>query len=53
MPVLQSRSFGDLYVEANIETPINLSNNQKNFYQSFMIVCRKVIAQKLKNMKIF
>ena len=53
MPVLQSRSFGDLYVEADIETPINLSNNQKNFYQNFMIVCRKAIAQKLKNMKIF
>ena len=29
MPILQSRSYGDLYVEAEIETPINLSNNQK------------------------
>ena len=29
MPVLQARSFGDLYVEAEIETPVNLSKNKK------------------------
>lgn len=29
MPVLQSRSYGDLYVEADVETPVNLSNKQK------------------------
>ena len=35
MPVLQSRNFGDLYVEAEVETPINLSNKQKKILSEF------------------
>ena len=35
MPVLQGRNYGDLYVEAEIETPINLSNSQKKLIADF------------------
>ena len=35
MPILQSREFGDLYVEADIETPVNLSNSQKKLLSEF------------------
>ena len=35
MPVLQSRNYGDLYVEAEIETPVNLSNRQKKIIAEF------------------
>ncbi len=35
MPVLQTRSYGDLYVEAEIETPVNLSNKQKKLISEF------------------
>ena len=35
MPVLQSRSYGDLYVEAEVETPVNLSNKQKKMLSDF------------------
>ena len=35
MPVLQSRSFGDLYVEAEVETPIILSIKQKKMLSEF------------------
>ena len=35
MPVLQTRSYGDLYVEADIETPVNLSNKQKKLIAEF------------------
>ena len=35
MPVLQSRSYGDLYVEAEVETPVNLSNKQKKMLAEF------------------
>ena len=35
MPIIQSRSFGDLYVEAEVETPVNLSNKQKKLIAEF------------------
>ena len=35
MPILQSRTYGDLYVEAEIETPIDLSNKQKKLIAEF------------------
>ena len=35
MPVLQSRNYGDLYVEAEIETPVNLSTKQKKLISEF------------------
>ena len=35
MPILQARSFGDLYVEAEIETPVNLSTKQKKLISEF------------------
>ena len=35
MPVLQSRNYGDLYVEAEVETPINLSNKQRIILADF------------------
>ena len=35
MPVLQARNYGDLYVEAEIETPVNLSTKQKKLIAEF------------------
>ena len=35
MPILQGRGYGDLYVEAEVETPINLSNKQKKMLAEF------------------
>ncbi len=35
MPVLQGRGFGDLYVEVNVEVPINLSSKQKKAFSVF------------------
>ena len=35
MPILQTRSYGDLYVEAEIETPVNLSTKQKKLISEF------------------
>ncbi len=35
MPVLQARHYGDLYVEAEIETPVNLSTKQKKLISEF------------------
>ena len=35
MPILQTRSFGDLYVEAEVETPVNLTNKQKKMISEF------------------
>ena len=35
MPILQARSYGDLYVEAEIETPVNLSTKQKKLISEF------------------
>ncbi len=35
MPVLQARDYGDLYVEAEIETPVNLSTKQKKLISEF------------------
>ena len=29
MPVLRSESFGDMYIEVHVETPVNLSSKQK------------------------
>ena len=53
MPVLQSRSFGDLYVEANIETPINLSNNQKKLLSEFHDSLQKSNSPKVKKYENF
>ncbi len=35
MPIIQSRTYGDLYVEAEVETPTNLSNKQKKLIAEF------------------
>ena len=35
MPILQGRGYGDLYVEAEVETPVNLSNKQKKILAEF------------------
>ena len=35
MPVLRSREFGDLYVQANVETPQNLTRRQRELLQEF------------------
>ena len=53
MPVLQSRSFGDLYVEADIETPINLSNNQKKLLSEFHDSLQKSNSPKVKKYENF
>jgi molecular chaperone DnaJ len=35
MPVLRSREFGDLYIQANVETPQNLTKRQKELLGEF------------------
>jgi molecular chaperone DnaJ len=35
MPRMNSKTFGDLYIHANVETPVNLTNAQKELIQSF------------------
>ena len=35
MPVIQSRRYGDLYIEAEVEIPSNLSNKQKKIIAEF------------------
>ena len=35
MPVLRSREFGDLYIQANVETPQNLNKRQKELLNEF------------------
>ena len=35
MPVLRSRDFGDLYVQANVETPQNLTRRQRELLMEF------------------
>jgi molecular chaperone DnaJ len=35
MPVLRSRDFGDLYIQANVETPQNLTRRQKELLAEF------------------
>ncbi len=35
MPVLRSRDFGDLYIQANVETPQNLTRRQRELLMEF------------------
>ena len=35
MPVLRSREFGDLYIQANVETPQNLTRRQRELLAEF------------------
>ncbi len=35
MPVLRSREFGDLYIQANVETPQNLTKRQRELLSEF------------------
>jgi molecular chaperone DnaJ len=35
MPILRSREFGDLYIQANVETPQNLTKRQRELLQEF------------------
>ena len=35
MPILRSRDFGHLYVQANVETPQNLTRRQRELLQEF------------------
>jgi molecular chaperone DnaJ len=35
MPVLRSREFGDLYIQANVETPQNLTKKQRELLAEF------------------
>ena len=35
MPNIRGRSYGDLYIELNIETPVNLNENQKSLLIEF------------------
>jgi molecular chaperone DnaJ len=35
MPILRSRNFGDLYIQAVVETPQNLSRRQRELLQEF------------------
>ncbi len=35
MPNIRGSSYGDLYIELNLETPINLNENQKNLLKEF------------------
>ena len=35
MPVLRTRDFGDLYIQANVETPQNLTKRQRELLEEF------------------
>ena len=35
MPILRSRDFGDLYIQANVETPQNLTRRQRELLMEF------------------
>ena len=35
MPNIRGNSYGDLYIELNIETPVNLNENQKDLLREF------------------
>ena len=35
MPQMRGRGYGDMYVQAMVETPVNLSKNQKELLQQF------------------
>jgi molecular chaperone DnaJ len=35
MPILRSRDFGDLYIQANVETPQNLTRRQRELLVEF------------------
>ena len=35
MPILRQNGSGDLYLEAFVETPVNLSSNQKELLKKF------------------
>ena len=35
MPVLRSRDVGDLYIQANVETPQNLTRRQRDLLAEF------------------
>jgi len=35
MPTLRSRDFGDLYIQANVETPQNLTRRQRELLTEF------------------
>jgi molecular chaperone DnaJ len=35
MPVLRARDFGDLYIQANVETPQNLTKRQRELLAEF------------------
>ena len=35
MPGLNSRSYGDLYIQASVETPVNLSKKQRELLEEF------------------
>jgi molecular chaperone DnaJ len=35
MPNIRGSSYGDLYIELNIETPVNLNEKQKDLLKEF------------------
>jgi molecular chaperone DnaJ len=37
MPILRARDFGDLYIQANVETPQNLTRRQRELLQEFEV----------------
>ena len=53
MPILQTRSYGDLYVEAEIETPVNLSTKQKKLISEFSDSLTENNNPKVKRYKSF
>lgn len=38
MPVLRSQQFGDLYIQATVETPVNLNRRQRELLEEFEAV---------------
>ena len=35
MPVLRSAQYGDMYIQVNVETPVNLSRRQRELLKEF------------------
>lgn len=44
MPVLNRVSYGDMIIEANVETPVNLNSKQKELLRTFAEECGDCVS---------
>ena len=39
MPVLRSKSMGDLYIQVNVEVPVEITKRQRELLEEFQLEC--------------